>query len=90
MAKKINIVEPKNPEMVAEIFYKIFELTDEGHFREPKREYSDGCVFDHYNGYASIEEAKKAICKEANAKKYGYKTEYIVLPIITTSEKVDS
>jgi len=69
---------------LAKISYRIFELTDEGHFREPKKDYDD-YIFSHYSGYGTIEEAKQAIEDHDKKYAYGYGKEYIVLPIVKTS-----
>lgn len=86
--KKKQISEAPKKEIIAEISYRIFEITDEGHFREPSyRSYGDeSYLFEHYNGYPSIDAAKEAILSEEKTHDYHYRKEYVILPIVKTSE----
>lgn len=72
---------------IAKTMYRIFELTNEGHFREPTKDsYGDeSYIFNHYNGYETIEEAQNALEDEDRDKTYSYGKEYVVLPVIKTT-----
>jgi hypothetical protein len=86
--KKKQVPEAPKKEIVAEISYRIFEITDEGHFREPSyKSYGDeSYTFEHYKGYSSIDAAKEAILDAERKKDYHYHKEYVILPIVRTSE----
>lgn len=76
------------PKITSEISYRIFELTSEGHFREPTRGGLSGYeyIFDHNNGYPSISSAEEDIVAYKTKDNYSYFGEYIILPIIKTKE----
>jgi hypothetical protein len=86
--KKKQIPEAPKKEIVAEISYRIFEITDEGHFREPsyKSYGNESYTFDHYKGYTSIDAAKEAILDVERKEDYHYHNEYVILPFVKTRE----
>ena len=79
----------KKPVISYKIVYKIFELTSEGHFREPQISTWGGeeYIFDHYNGYLSLEEAGKAIVRYKREERYSCRSNYVVLPLIGTTQE---
>jgi len=64
-----------------EVRYRIFKITDEGHFIEPQGGYSGYYIFNH-DGYASIDFAADAIKNYRRSLKYRTTTEYVILSII--------
>lgn len=82
---KNKAVEKK--EIVAEISYRIFDISSEGHLREPNASYcGDEYIFNDWNTYPSLEDARKAI-EDYAKKKNNYFLSYVVLPLVTTREK---
>lgn len=72
--------------ILAKTCYRIFKMTDEGHFIEPKEDRHYGSyIFDHYSGYPSIDDAKDAIIEYRKTLKFADGTEYVVLPFISTT-----
>ena len=86
---KKEVKKEKKLEVTAKISYHIFEITDGGHLEEPRKKWEDGflqgAIFDDWNGYSSLEEAKDAIVVNESAKTYPSTKEYLVLPVVKTS-----
>jgi len=76
------------PKLVVNISYRIFEMTDEGHLKEPMvTEWGDTSdMFDHYKGYVSMDDAKDAVLERHKKLEYGRCAQYVVLPFIETDE----
>lgn len=83
--------EKKAPETTTKTIYRIYKITDEGHFAEPRTGNYDGTTytFDHYNGYPEIKDAQEAIRKYGKDTDGGYAfhIEYVILPIVKLSRE---
>ncbi len=87
MKRKTEKTQVVKEKIVAEISYRIFELSSEGHLKEPMTHGYDGeeHIFDSWNGYPSIEEARLAVENDANNRKFGGSgLTYIILPMVKT------
>lgn len=88
MKKNTTTTTTKKPkEFTTVTRYKIFEFSDEGHFKHPKQSgwEGDDCVFNEY-GYDTIEEAKSAISNRATGLGWGL-CEYFIMPVYVAQDK---
>jgi len=81
----------KKSKVTATLSYRIYKITDEGHFVEPETSSWGNNIdflFDHWNGYPEIKDAQKAIREYGNSDKtgYGFLSDYVILPIVRLSK----